>query len=99
MPPITRRDFNAVIVPWDAKLEAAKTANTKFKGASAADAEAALHAAMGGTPDQIAQAQFNKWIALNNATHRGRTTATGGTATPSNSKANAKCTTSSFDVT
>ena len=91
--------FNAVIVPWDTKLEAAKTANTKFKGATVAAAEAALYAAMGGTPNQIATDQFNKWIALNNTTHAGATLATGATATASNAAANATCTTSSLDAT
>jgi hypothetical protein len=91
--------FDAVLVPWDTKIEAAKTATTKFNGAKAADSDAALFAAMGGTPNQIATAQFDKWIALNNATHRGATLATGGTATPSNSAANATCTTSSIDAT
>ncbi len=91
--------FNTVIVAWDTKLEAAKTANRVFSGATVADAEAALFRAMGGTPNQIATAQFAEWIRLNNITHRGATLATGGTATPSNSAANATCTTSSIDAT
>jgi hypothetical protein len=95
-----RTGFNSVMVPWDTKLEAAKTAKTKFSGATLADAEAALFSAMGGTPNQIATAQHNKWIALNNATHAaGTTVATGGSATPSNSAANATCATSSLDLT
>jgi hypothetical protein len=91
--------FNNVIVPWDTKLEAAKTATTVFNAATAAAAEAALFTAMGGTPNQIATAQFNEWVRINNITHRGATLATGGTATPSNSAANATCTTSSLDAT
>ncbi|MCX6047082.1 MAG: DUF4157 domain-containing protein [Chloroflexi bacterium] len=91
--------FNTVIGAWDTKLEAAKTANRVFSGATVADAEAALFRAMGGTPNQIATAQFAEWVRLNNITHRGRTLATGGTATPSNSAANATCTTSSIDAT
>lgn len=91
--------FGAVIVPWDTKIEAAKAAKTEFKGAAAAAAEATLFAAMGGTPAQVGTAQFDKWIALNNATHGGATLATGHTATASNSAANATCTTSSLDAT
>jgi hypothetical protein len=91
--------FNAVIVPWDTKLEAAKTAKTRFNGPTVTAVEAALFTAMGGTPNQIATAQHNKWIALNNATHTGTTTATGGAAAPSNSAANPTCTTSSLDLT
>jgi hypothetical protein len=95
-----KRGFNSVIVPWDTQLEAAKTFRTVFNGATVADAEAALFAAMGGTPNQIATAQYNKWIALNNATHAvGTTLATGGSGTVSNSAANAACTTSSLDLT
>lgn len=48
--------FNATVVPWDQKLTQAKASGTKFHGATAAAAEAALWAAMGGTPDQIADA-------------------------------------------
>jgi hypothetical protein len=92
--------FNDVIVPWDNKLEAAKTANTEFSGPTAADAEAALFTAMGGTPNQIATKQHNKWIALNNATHAGKVTvATGGSVTPSNLVVNATCRRSSIDAT
>jgi len=94
-----RTGFNNVIGGWDTRLEAARAAGTLFNGATAAAAEAALFTAMGGTPDQIATAQHNTWIALNNATHRGMTTATGGPATPSNSAADATCSTSSLDLT
>ncbi|MEX2512672.1 MAG: DUF4157 domain-containing protein [Cyclobacteriaceae bacterium] len=92
--------FNNVIVPWDTKLEAAKSAKTEFSGANGAAAEASLFAAMGGTTNKIATDQHNKWMALNNATHAGKVTvATGGTVTPSNLRVNATCSTSSFDVT
>jgi len=91
--------FNNVMVKWDAKLEAAKTAATVFNGASAPAAEAALFTAMGGTTTQIANAQNAEWIRINNITHRGTTVATGGTATPSNSAADPTCATSSMDVT
>ena len=90
--------FNAVTVPWDTSLEAARSANTRFNGADLAAAEAALFKAMGGTPSAIATAQHNRWVALNNATHTGATVATGAAATPSNAVANATCTTASIDV-
>jgi hypothetical protein len=48
--------FNATVLPWDQKLTQAKASGTTFHGATAAAAEAALWAAMGGTPDQIADA-------------------------------------------
>ncbi|HKE74886.1 MAG TPA: hypothetical protein VKB57_14795 [Acidimicrobiales bacterium] len=48
--------FNTTVLPWDQKLTQAKASGTKFHGATAAAAEAALWAAMGGTPDQIADA-------------------------------------------
>ena len=95
-----RTGFNSVIVPWDTRLQAAQTASTEFSGATVAAAEAALFRAMGGTPNQIATAQHNEWIRLNNLLHAiGTTIATGGAATPSNSAANATCTTSSLDLT
>jgi hypothetical protein len=91
--------FNSILVPWDTRLETAKRLHTTFNAADPAAAEAALFAAMGGTPDAIASAQFLEWIRLNNLTHRGTTTATGGTATPSNSVADGTCATSSMDLT
>lgn len=64
-----RAAFNATIAPWDAKLAAAKAGGQKFHGATAADAEAALWAAMGGTPDQIADAFMNQCAAAVVAYH------------------------------
>jgi hypothetical protein len=91
--------FDHVIVPWDKKLEDAKTAGTTFNGANAPAAQAALFKAMGGTPNEIATAQLNEWVRLNNITHKGKTLATGATATPSNSAADPTCSTSSIDAT
>jgi hypothetical protein len=91
--------FNTVIVAWDARLQAAQTAGTRFNGPTVAAAEAALHTAMGGTPGTIASNQFAEWIRLNGLTHSHTTLATGGTATPSNSTADAACSTSSIDAT
>jgi hypothetical protein len=67
--------FNATIGAWDTKLSDAKAHGTKFHGATAADAEAALWAAVGGTPDQIADAYFNQCAAAVVAYHA---TAAGG---------------------
>lgn len=64
-----RDAFNATIGAWDAKLVAAKAAGTKFHGATAAAAESALWAAMGGTPDQVADAFFNACVAAVVAYH------------------------------
>jgi len=89
-------EFNNVIVPWDTRLTAAQTAQTKYPGATAADADAALWTAMGGTPDQIATNQNAAWIAANNRLHR---TPQGRTAVASNPQSDATCTTSSVDVT
>jgi hypothetical protein len=94
-----RAGFTAVIGAWDTLLGAARTARTLYNGASAANAEAALYAAMGGTPAQIAANQMADWVTRNAATHTGATLATGGNATPSNFTANATCTTSSLDAT
>jgi hypothetical protein len=61
--------FNDIIVPWDQKVTAAKTAGTKFNGASAAAAEAALWTAMGGTRDEIADAFTARVVADINTFH------------------------------
>jgi len=71
----TRAAFTNIVVPWDQKVTAAKAAATKYHGATAADAEAALWAAMGGTPDQIATALITRLVADTNAFHA---TAAGG---------------------
>jgi hypothetical protein len=55
-----RDAFNASISPWDTALTNAKTAGTKFNGNTAAAAEGALWAAMGGTPDDVAADYFNR---------------------------------------
>jgi hypothetical protein len=95
-----RAGFNSIMVPWDTKLTVAQILGTTFSGPTVADAEAALFAAMGGTPAQIAAQQFNEWVRLNNVLHAaGTSVATGGTATPSHSAADATCSTSSMDVT
>src|SRR5450755_4372873 len=64
-----RAVFDTTIVPWDNKLTAAKAAGTKFQGATATDAEAALWATMGGTPDQIADAFWTQCLARGAAFH------------------------------
>jgi hypothetical protein len=64
-----RAAFNASIVPWDRRLRRAKRARRRFPGATAAAAEAALWAAMGGTPDQIGTAFFDGCLAAVVAFH------------------------------
>jgi hypothetical protein len=61
--------FNTTIVPWDTKLTAAQVAETEFNGPTEAAAEAALYAAMGGTPDQVADAFMNAMDAAVDAYH------------------------------
>jgi hypothetical protein len=51
--------WTASIAPWDRRLRRAKRARRRFPGPTAAAAEAALWAAMGGTPDQVATAFFD----------------------------------------
>jgi len=81
--------FNATVVPWDQKLTAAKASGQKFHGATAADAEAALWAAMGGTPEQVADAFFNACAAAVVAYHG--TAAGGPIGAPTSPGANATC--------
>ena len=64
-----RAAFNAIIVPWDQAVTAAKAAARKFHGDTAAAAEAALWTAMGGTPLQIANAFVNRVVADTAAFH------------------------------
>ena len=78
-----RAAFDAIIVPWDQKVTAAKAAGTTFHGGTAADAEAALWTAMGGTPRQIANAFINRAVADSAAFHA---TPTGGTVKRSTTK-------------
>jgi hypothetical protein len=51
-----RDAFNGSVRPWDARLTAARAAGTTYNGPDQASAEAALYAAMGGTPTQVATA-------------------------------------------
>jgi hypothetical protein len=91
-----RTAFNGSIVPWDTKLTAAQAAGTTYNGPTEADAVAALYAAMGGTPDQVADEFMNACQAAVIAYHG---TAAGGPVTQSNPKASADCSTSSIDST
>jgi len=88
--------FNATIKPWDDKVTAAKAANSKFPGATPAAADAACWAAMGGTPNAIADAWFNGCVAVGAAFHA---TPAGRSKAVSNPQADATCATSSIDVT
>jgi len=48
--------FNASVVPWDTRLTTAQAAGTVYHGLTDQAARTALWTAMGGTPDQIADA-------------------------------------------
>jgi hypothetical protein len=87
--------FNGSIVPWDANLTAANTAGTTYHGANNAAARAALFAAMGGTPNQIADAYMNACAAAVVAYHG--TAAGDPVGAPTNPNANATCSTSSAE--
>jgi hypothetical protein len=89
--------FDATIVPWDTKLTAAKAAGTKFQGTTAAEAEANLWKAMGGTPDEIADAFMAKCAAAVVAYHG--SAAGGPIGAPTSPTAAADCSTSSAKYT
>jgi hypothetical protein len=89
--------FNATIVPWDTKLTAAKAAGTKYQGTTAAEAEANLWKAMGGTPDEIADAFMAKCAAAVVAYHG--SAAGGPIGAPTGPTASADCSTSSAKYT
>jgi outer membrane protein OmpA-like peptidoglycan-associated protein len=88
--------FNGSLVPWHRNLAAAQSAGTTFRGPTQADATTALYAAMGGTPNAIADAFFSACAAAVRVYHG---TAAGGTVTSANPRANATCTTSSVEST
>lgn len=88
--------FRATVMPWDVRLTAAATAQTTFNGAAEADAEAALYAAIGGTPDATADAYINSCIAKDTVFHA---TPAGGAVSVSNPTADATCATSGADGT
>jgi hypothetical protein len=92
-----RAAFNGSIVPWDTGLTAAQAAGTEFNGPTEAAAEAALYAAIGGTPDQVADAFMNACAAAVVAFHS--TAAGGPVGAPTNPTANADCSTSSAKYT
>ncbi len=85
--------FDGSILAWDTKLTVAAGAGTNFHGATEAAAETALYAAMGGTPDQVADAYFNEAVRLNNNFHA--TPKGGNVGPPTGPTADATCSTSS----
>ncbi|MDQ3930115.1 MAG: hypothetical protein M3328_13330 [Chloroflexota bacterium] len=89
--------FNSSLVPWDTRLSAAQSAGTTYNGATNAAAEAALYTAMGGTPDQVADAFFNACQAAVIAYHS--TAAGGPIGAPTNPTADATCANSSAKYT
>ena len=78
---------------WDKKLTVAKATGNTFNGTTEADAEAALYAAMGGTPDQVANAFFQACAAAV-VTYHG-SPAGGPVEAPTSPTANADCSNSS----
>jgi hypothetical protein len=92
-----RTAFNATFGAWDTKLTAAKANGQKFHGATAADAEAALWAAVGGTPDQVAADFMNQCQAAVIAYHS--SAAGGPVSAPTKPHATARCAVSSAEYT
>ena len=88
--------FEASIGAWDTQLLLSWAIDQTFHGANQAAAEAALYAAVGGTPDQIADRYYDGCQAAVIAFHG---TAAGGGVTAANPTANADCTTSSVEST
>jgi hypothetical protein len=87
--------FSQTVVKWDKKLENAKKKGTTFKGTDAAEAEAALWAAMGGTPKEIARRYRSLSGDKGDEFHR---TPKGGKLKPSRFRANPDCSASSVEV-
>lgn len=61
--------FDNTIKKWDTKLTKAMNSGTEYSGSSAADAEANLWAAMGGTSTEIATAFYDECQAAVNSYH------------------------------
>jgi len=87
--------FSETVVTWDRKLEQAKRKRTKFKGTDADKAEAALWAAMGGTPKDIARRYRSLSGDKGDAFHA---TPKGGKLKTRYGKANPDCSASSVEV-
>jgi len=87
--------FSQTVVKWDEKLETAKKNGTTFKGTDAPTAEAALWAAMGGKPKEIALRYRSLSGDKGDEFHR---TPKGGKLKPSRFKANPDCSASSAEV-
>jgi hypothetical protein len=88
--------FDDAIGKWDKNLQDAKDNGTEFKGASAADATAALWTAMGNTPKNAARSYRTQGFDKGGAFHA---TAAGGPMVRSNPVSNADCSTSAMDIT
>jgi hypothetical protein len=87
--------FEQTMVKWDEKVVKAKSKGTKFNGEDAAKAEAALWAAMGGEPKQVARKYRTLSFTKGGQFHA---TALGGAMSISNAKSNADCSTSSVEA-
>jgi hypothetical protein len=91
-----RRNFLNIIGVWDTKMTAAQAAGTTYEAGDNAAAEAALHAAMGGTPREIAANWFNADSTSGDAYHG---TAAGGPISWDNARSNPDCSTAEVDAT
>jgi hypothetical protein len=88
--------FDDAIGKWDKKLQDAKDKGSEFTGASAAEATAALWAAMGNTPNNAARNYRSQGFAKGAAFHA---TAAGRPMSLSNPVSSPDCSTSAADVT
>jgi hypothetical protein len=90
--------FKDTLIRWDAELDKAAGSGTKFHGSTKAEAKAALHKAMGGTPNNIADAFADTAAAAIDKYH---STPEGGDVSwdPETATADDRCTTSSVDCT
>ncbi len=87
--------FNEVVVPWDTAMTAAQSSQRKFAGADATACEAALFAAIGGTPDDIAT---NLWNSIGSKGDAFHSTPAGGPRVVTNATSDAGCNTATVDV-
>jgi len=87
--------FNSTIGNWDTLLTAAWISNQIFSGPDVATCEASLYAAMGGTPESIADDYFNSCLAAGAAFHA---TPAGGPLAASNPASDATCGVATVEV-
>jgi hypothetical protein len=90
--------FMGTVYWWDTELDVAAGSKTPYPGSTKAKAEAALFAAMGGTPDEIADKYSD---AAKTAIDSYHNTPEGGSVTwdPDTAQADDRCATSSVECT